>query len=932
VRVTQPVRIPSGTVTLLFTDVEGSTRLWESEPEAMTTALRRHDQVLRSSIERARGYVFKTIGDAFCAAFETAQAAATAAVAAQRALCREAWPTSTPVRVRMGLHTGVCEERDGDYFGPVVNRTARLMAVGHGGQVLVSGVTADLLSDELPDGIWLRDLGLHRLKDLGRPEQVFQLEASSLQSSFPPIASLDNPELANNLPSVLSTFVGREREVAAVDELIAAERLVTLTGAGGSGKTRLALQAAADLIEGVVDGVWFIELAPLTQGGQIPRTMAAVLGLPDELSSMDAVTEALSGQRSLIVLDNCEHLIDAAAKFCDAVIRHCPRVRFLATSREPLGIDGERVYRVPSLSLPPREAETADEIMACDAVRLFATRARGHDATFQLDDSIAPLVASICHRLDGIPLALELAAARLSSMSLQHVNQRLDQRFRLLTGGSRNAMPRQQTLQATVDWSFGLLTAPEQGTLIRLSVFVAGFELEAAEAVCADGDPLAVMDLLGSLVGKSLVVADRLADSVRYRLLDTIRQYSAEELLRAGGDAEVLRVRDRHAGYYLAFAEAAQPALKGSGQGSWLRLLDLEWGNLRAAFAHLAGEGRAADVLRLGVALERFALSRGHAEVIGYLTAASTEPAPVALLARAELAAGWLTSQLLRKSPADLPAAKVHGERALALAQQAGDQALQARALGLLAASAFLDHDRDAHHNLGERAVAMAREVGDVQTLAEVLRYRIVDQFSEEARNIHLEALDCFRATGDTLYATNELHNLAGLDLVAGRFEDARNQLAQAVAGAEELGDEVFAYMYRCDLIIALLITGEYQRADPLVRSCLLVARRTGARSDASQVIFGAACVRSWHGDQVRAARLFGAADVDLKASVVDLSIMWTEPERRLQQREQAKLRELMGEAAFERCYREGAELSRSQAVELALGGDAPERFATNSR
>ena len=505
---TEAGQLPSGTVTLLFTDIQGSTRLWETEPEPMAVALRRHDEILRTAIEAAGGYVFKTVGDAFCAAFATAPAAMDAVLASQRQLSAEHWPTSQPIRVRMGLHTGACEERDRDYFGPVVNRAARLEAVAHGGQVLVSGATAELLTGRVA----LKDLGQHRLKDLGRPEQVFQLEAGFLQASFPALASLDNPELPNNLPMLLSGFVGRERELGDIRGLVAGSRLVTLTGAGGSGKTRLALQAAAEQTGRAEDGVWLIELASLTDGDQIPGTVATVLGIADLSvpAFADSVTGALASQDTLLLLDNCEHLIEASAKFCEQVIRHCPRVRFLVTSREPLGIDGERVYRVPSLSLPPGDADAVEELAGSDAVQLFAERARAHLPSFRLDAPSVPLVATICRRLDGIPLALELAAARLSSMSLKQVADRLDQRFRLLTGGARNAMPRQQTLQATVEWSFGLLSPRERAALTRLSVFAGGFDLEAAEALGTSEtvDEFDVADLVGSLVGKSLVVAD----------------------------------------------------------------------------------------------------------------------------------------------------------------------------------------------------------------------------------------------------------------------------------------------------------------------------------------------------------------------------------------------------------------------------------------
>ena len=952
---------PSGTVTLLFTDIEGSTRLWEAEPEPMGAALRRHDAILRAAVEDAAGYVFKTVGDAFCAAFETAQLAAEAALSAQRVLIAEEWPTSRPIRVRMGMHSGVCEERDGDYFGPVVNRTARLEAVAYGGQVLVSGVAAELLSDALPAGVSLRDLSLHRLKDLGRPEHVFQLEASFLPSDFPPLASLDNPELPNNLPGVLSVFVGREQELADVRDLVRSARLVTLTGAGGSGKTRLALQAAAEQIGVARDGVWLADLSPLTDDEHVARAVAAVLGLPDSGNQADAVITALAGQDALILLDNCEHLIDAAAKLCDQLIRRCPKVRLLATSREPLGIDGERVYRVPSLTLPGKDAASADDLAGSDAVRLFVARARAHDPALALDDATAPLVATICRRLDGIPLALELAAARLSSMSLQHVSERLDQRFRLLTGGSRNAMPRQQTLQATVDWSFGLLNQAERDTLTRLSVFAGGFELDAAEAICAsaDVDALDVMDLVGSLVDKSLVVADRGGESVRYRLLETIRQYSAQELVRAAGEDEAMRVRNRHADYYLKLAELTAPALTGPQQGRYLRQLDSEWDNLRAAFAHLRADERCGDVLRLAVAIGRFVLSRGHADVITFLAAAveradvatlgtatigagraGTAPAgsapddtvPAGLLSHAYLALARLTMLLLRKDPTQLPSAKRYVERALELARLSGDAVAEARALGTLGAVAFIAQDEERMRRLCAESVTVARSTGDIQLVGELLSFTAFDSFGEDARRTHEEALAIFRATGDVLLAANELHRLSGIDLVAGQTATARARLEQAIDLVDELGDEVFLFGFRSDLGIMLLIAGEPERAAPLLRQCLLVARRTGVALDVSQLIFGSACVAAWQGRHELAAKLFGAADTDVAAATADGSIRLTEPEQQLMDEALARLRTEMGAGPFDAAFRSGTGLSRVAAVELALSRDNAERFAINSR
>jgi predicted ATPase/class 3 adenylate cyclase len=928
--VSEPALIPSGTVTLLFTDIQGSTRLWETEAEPMTAALRRHDQLLRAAIEDAGGYVFKTVGDAFCAAFWTPHAAVGAALTAQRALAGEAWPTSRPILARMGLHTGACEERDRDYFGPVVNRAARLEAAAHGGQVLVSGATAELLAGSLPDGVGLADLGPHRLKDLGRPEQVYQLTAKSLQASFPPLASLDNPELPNNLPTLVSAFIGRETELAEVRELISSARLVTLTGAGGSGKTRLALQASAELIGKIPDGVWLTELAPLTDGDQIPVAVATALGIADHSGPTLAatVTNALADQDTLIVLDNCEHVIDPAAKFCDEVIRHCPKVRFLATSREPLGIDGERVYRVPSLSLPDADADTAEGIAQSDALRLFAERARALQPDFRLDQQSAPLAATICRRLDGIPLALELAAARLSSMSLAQIAARLDQRFRLLTGGSRNAMPRQQTLQATVDWSFGLLTAAERGTLARLSVFAGGFDLEAAEAVCVSEtvDALDVLDLLGSLVAKSLVIADHSRQTVRYRMLETIRQYSAQELLRAEGDQEVLSIRDRHAAYYLWLAEAGAPALSGHGQREWLHRFDAEWDNLRAVFEHLAAEDRADDLMRLGVWLDRFILTRGHSEVLGYLRPVldRTDLPASPLRAEAMGTGGRLLGLLRRSDPGELDAARTYGERALGLARAVGDRHAEANALGQLAASSFADGDTAASHAFAERALAIARELRDDEIIAECLQMVAATTADPKVRRrLHAETLACARAAGDVLMESAELENLFSIELHAGRIEEGAKYLEQAAALADQIGGDFVVYLTRSNLGLLRLIQGRTAEAAPLVRGALLFGRRMGPGLVVGEMVFAAACIAAWQGDLDRAARLFGAGDVDIDASLAMRTILWSAAEQSLREREQGRLKELMGDAAYEAAYAAGARMPPGQAWDLALGREA---------
>jgi predicted ATPase/class 3 adenylate cyclase len=537
--------LPTGTVTFAFTDIEGSTARWERHPNEMERAVRRHDELMRSAFTSHGGHIFKTVGDAFCVAFWRPADAVAAMLGAQGALAAEDFTAVDGLRVRAAVHTGTASERDGDYFGPAVNRVARLLAIGHGGQVLVSGVTTDLVQGALPSQATLRDLGEHRLRDLARPEQVYQLLAPDLVADFPPLRSLD--ALPTNLPLQLKSFVGRETEVAAITALIAAYRLVTLVGSGGVGKTRTSLQVAANLLDGSVDGVWFIELAPLASGEYIPSTVAQPLGitLPAEGDPVENLARALRAKHALLVFDNCEHVVGAAARVISAILRECPKIRILASSRQGLGIEGEETYRMPSLDVP-RVADgfDASQAIRSAAIALFVERALSADKTFSLTDENAATVADICRRLDGIPLAIELAASRVKILSPRQLRERLDERFRVLTGGSRDVLPRQQTLRALIDWSHDLLDERERVVFRRLGIFVNGFTLEGAVAVCGGEnlDELDAIDVLASLVDKSLVLAEPEGDSLRYRLLESTRVYALEKLSDAG-ERELLATR-----------------------------------------------------------------------------------------------------------------------------------------------------------------------------------------------------------------------------------------------------------------------------------------------------------------------------------------------------------------------------------------------------
>ena len=575
--------LPTGTVTFLFTDIEGSTKLWEAHPEVMRAALARHDILMRGAIVSANGYVFKTVGDAFCAAFAMAPDAVSAVLVAQLAIVAEPWPDETRIKVRMALHTGTVESRDGDYFGPALNRVARLLPSGHGGQTLLSQTTYDLVRDTLPDAVSLHDLGAHQLKDLARPEQVYQLQHPGLPSDFPPIKSLSTHR--NNLPQQLTSFIGREKEIAAVRALMGTHRLLTLIGAGGCGKTRLSMQVAADSLEQFPDGAWLVELASLSNPGLVTQTVATILGVKEEPGKpiTQTLTEHLKHKRLLLLLDNCEHLLEVCTKLADMLMRQCPGVKLLASSREALGIAGEQTFRVPSLTLPERkQTHTPQNLSTYESVQLFIDRALLVRADFQVTNQNAPSLASLCCHLDGIPLAIELAAARVRTLAVEEIDGKLDQRFRLLTGGSRTALPRQQTLRSLIDWSYDLLHELDKLLLQRLSVFAGGWTLAAAEQVCAgegvaDGE---ILDLLTSLSDKSLVAAELQGGHSRYRLLETMRQYARERLLESGGGEAV---RERHREYFLALAEEAEPNLKGAEQAEWLQRLEAEHDNLRLA-------------------------------------------------------------------------------------------------------------------------------------------------------------------------------------------------------------------------------------------------------------------------------------------------------------------------------------------------------------
>ena len=619
-------RLPDGTVTFLMTDVEGSTRLWEAGEDVANTAITRHYQLLHAAIARHGGSLplEQGEGDSVVGVFAAASDALEAALDVLKGLEEESWPTSSPVRVRMALHTGDAQLRDGaNYHGRTIIRCARLRAIAHGGQALVSDSTRNLVADRLPAGVSLRAMGVHRLKDLGRSERVWQLCHPQLACDFPELRSLDS--VPNNLPTQLTTFVGRSVELAGIRDALGDARLVTCVGAGGSGKTRLALQVAAEVADEHPGGTWWVDFSPISDPDLVPDALARVLGLRPEhdRALIEILAEQLGSQDALLVLDNCEQIVDAAAHLVDALLRGAPSLHVLATSREPLGVPGELSWRVPSL-----DDETAAE--------LFVERARQVRPGYAVLPQEAAVISDICRRLDGLPLAIELAAAQTRIMHPSRIATALDDRFRLLTGGSRTAIARQRTLEASIAWSHDLLDAPAQVLFRRLSVFAGGFTLEAVENICTDEalDAYAVLEFLTRLVDKSLVQTHTDEGGTRYRLLDSIRHYAGARLMDAG---DTDSVRKRHFDYFLRLAEQAEPELVGPRGPSWLATLELEHENLRTALEWVDGAGPHEHLLRMVTALALFWELRGHLESGGrwFARALAHDEGPSVIRARA---------------------------------------------------------------------------------------------------------------------------------------------------------------------------------------------------------------------------------------------------------------------------------------------------------
>jgi predicted ATPase/class 3 adenylate cyclase/Tfp pilus assembly protein PilF len=913
---------PTGTVAFLFTDLEGSTGLWERYPEAMSEALASHDEILQAVIGANNGSVVKTTGDGVHAVFSTATDALEAALEAQRALLLEGWAEIGPLRVRMALHTGTAtEERGGDYYGPPVNRAARLLSAAHGGQVLLSLATRELVRDQLPPDVELQNLGEHSLKDLFRPEGVFQLMASGLPSEFPPLRTLRAKP--NNLPLQSTPLVGREREVEEMAERLRDERvrLLTLTGAGGTGKTRLALQAAADLLEEFEDGAFFVSLATITDPELVPSAIAGPLGVKEspEQPLVETLKNHLREKHLLLLLDNFEQVLNGAS-FVGELVASCPKVKVLATSRIPLRLYGEQEYPVPPLALPdPRVLPPLKALTQYEAVRLFVERARAVKPDFSVTNESAPAVAEICARLDGLPLAIELAAARIRILAPQKLLGRLSNRLRLLKGGARDLPTRQQTLRGTIDWSYDLLTEQEKVLFWRLSVFSGGRTLEAIEEICDPEGDIDALEGAESLLEKSLLRREGgPGGEVRFYMLETVHEYATERLEESG---EAEQLRRAHAEHFLALAQEANPELKGPDQLEWLRRLETEHDNMRAALGWSLKRGETELALGLAGALWWFWSVRGHytegRRWLDEVLAADGRGSPESrALALAGL--GTLTSH-----QGDLDRAEEALTEGLELLAREGTERSQAK-IYLLLTLGHVALEREDHRRATELfgvSRALSRRLGNRWALARSvmsLAAVIHEQGDlERATGLYEEGIGLFRDQGDKVGLARCLNNLGLVLYEDGDLGRAVELTEEAVALLRELGAGADAAVGLCNVGWMALLQDDLGRAADLFRESLTLAWESGMKPIVLPTLEGLACAAGAQGEAQRATRLWGAAQ-SLEATGIPRDTDWlAEADSRI-----SAMRSGMGEQAWEESYRKGRAMTLEEAVSYALEED----------
>jgi predicted ATPase/class 3 adenylate cyclase len=910
--------LPRGVVTLLFTDIEGSTRLLQRLGDQYGDALMMHRRLLRTAFEERGGREVNTEGDGNFFAFPGARDAVEAAIEGQQRLAAHAWPDGISVRVRMGLHTGEPGLVAGEYVGMDVHMAARICAAAHGGQILVSRTTRDLLAAELVGSVGFRELGQHRLKDLPYPEWLFQLVAPGLQDRFPPVRSLERP---TNLPLAATPMVGRGQQLTEVCALLGSDdvRLLTLTGPPGTGKTRLALQAAATVPAKFRDGVFFVPLGSISDPGLVVQAVAQSLGVTEAGRGglVEALEEYLRERQLLLVLDNFEQLLDAGPLVAELLAR-APGMKALVTSRAVLRLVAEHDYPVPPLQLPDlTDRLDVQSVGSSEAVALFVQRARAAKHDFELTERNVAAVAAICARLEGLPLAIELAAARVRLLPPEALLARLQSRLVLAAGGARDMPRRQQAMRHAIAWSYDLLSVEERALFRWSCVFVGGFELEAAEAICGlpGGEDESILDGLASLVDKSLLRQEQDVGQPRFTMLATIREYGLERLAE---DDEADALHRRHAQYFLQRAEQAEPGLRGPAQVQLLEGLDAEYGNLRAALDWAVGNGDAKLGLGMCGALWRFwqfrGLYREGREQVARVLALPGATVRSAGRAHAEACAGRLAFY-----QTDFEAAGALVESALSIQRELDDKPGIAFSLLNLGMLARARGDHALARRLLEEGVAMAREGGDRWVLALCLSYlggtAHAAGVDDEARGFCEEALLLLRELGDLRLIAVTLVTLGLIARAQADLSRARSLLEETVSISRRLGDKA---MLPTSLIHLALVTNEQDKqvtSRPLYEESLMIVHGIGDRAGMAASLEGLAGVFVQEDDLQRAARLYGAAASLRDATGAARSL----EEEAAYQQQLASVRDGLAEDGFAAAFAAGRELLPEEAVTEAL-------------
>lgn len=869
---------PSGTVTFLFSDIEGSTRRWEKNAGLMQSAFSRQESIMRNAMHDYGGYVYKMIGDAFQVAFETARVALDAALMAQHSLQDEAWGDIGSVKVRMALHTGVVEERGDDYVGPLLNRVARLMSAGHGGQVLISQAAYELLRDDLPEDVTVLDMGEHRLKDLARPERIYQVISPGLDTDFPPLNTLD--AYPNNLPLQLTSFIGREREIEEIVKFLEKDRLITLCGPGGAGKTRLVLQVAANVLHHFEHGVFFVDLAPISDPLFVSRTIAKTLSIRETASQplVQSIKNFLREKNLLLILDNYEQIIETSPLVGD-LLSSAPALKVIVTSRQPLMISGEQEYLVPPLEVPDLEyIESIKGISQYESVELFLKRAQSVRAGFEITNVNAQVIAEICNRLDGLPLAIELAAVRIRTMSPSQLLNRLQTRLAELRAGMRDVPPRQQTLNAAIDWSHNLLEEPEKELFAKLSVFQGGRTIEAVDAVCGPGLNIGILDGVESLTSQSLLFIEQgLDDEPRFMMLETIHEYARQKLIQHG---DVENIKELHAYYYLDLVEQSEHEFRGANQDYWCARLSSEIDNLRAALSWSFSDGDPQVGIRMGGALRDFWYFKGT------------------------FGEGWKWT-----------------ETALERVDKAPPK-FQAK---LYATASHLAYYYIGDHRRGIEwatiALNLYRSLGDERNMGWTYVFLGInsmghqDEIKKGIANCE-EGLRLFRKYDDRPGIIQSLTVIGELARMQGDYDRAGKVYQEALDINCELGDKYREALTLLNLAYVSHHRMDYQQEEELIKQALML------KGEFKTTYFTAICLDALaspigaKGEPERAAILLGATQALLDGMGIERQLADQHELNQLLD----SLHKQLDEAAFEKAWTEGQAMSPEQAITFALG------------